>query len=566
MGDALEEARRRVSGDDLASLRRLDALLVHSGFRHADRTPREWVAELVAQGGAKKSYPYDAHEALRAMGLGAVPALLEVLATPQLAETASADANIRLNLLEALMAPNLPPRCAVPAVLGLLSRPSARVRRQALRALVNLRPRPTRLAVRLLLEACRDKMQWQSRATALDALAALDGPIPDDVLHEGLKRLSDESPYVRRSALRLLGRCTPPSEEVLHALEEQVVLDDESRVVVLQVLSWLSPSRALPLLDKTARGLVGLLPNDRDGARQGLFALHLLAGMGAQARPAVGLLRRVVTHAVKRGHGDPFAWRMRVHAESVADAIVRSVPLPVEARTPGPGSPRLALALAGAGPLPVDAEHPDSARLQAWVESLGPLSQEEEVRLCVAVARVAARVWDRHGPENDGAQSSLLALEEWVLAPDEAHQRKAMEIGLFVPSQLLASALFNSAWCLHYATLMVADAEKRVVGFTGLTPREPEHLLATCAFAAYRALSSGACMTVDEGWRDSTLTWTRTPDEALALLHRAMVDEVLPWARGEWDPLRDVMRERRRLLTEDGAHRNDGGDGARPVG
>lgn len=550
MGDALAEARRRASGDDLASLRRLDALMVRSGFRHADRTPREWAAVLVAQGGTRTASSYDAHEALRAIGLGAVPALLEVLARPQLAEKESADADLRLNVLEALMEAGPLPRCAVPAVLGLLSRRSARVRRQALRALVYLRPRPSRLAVRLLLEACQDKTQWQARATALDALAALDGPVPDDVLREALGRLSDESPYVRRSALRVLGRCTPPSEEVLRALEEQVVLDDESRVVVLQVLSWLSPARALPLLDTTARGLVGLLPDDQDGARLGLFALHLLAGMGAEARPAVGLLRRVVTHALKRGHGDRFAWCMRVHAESVADAIVRSTPLPVAARTPGPGSPRLALALAGPGPLPVDAEHPDSARLRAWVESLGPLTQEEEVRLCVAVARVAARLWDRHGPENDGAQSSLLALEEWVLAPDAAHQRKAMEIGLFVPSQLLASELFNAAWCLHYATLMVADAERRVVGFTGLAPGEPEHLLATCAFAAYRALRSGACMTMDEGWRDSTLTGRRTPDAALASLHRAMVDEVLPWARGEWDPLRDVLRERRRLLEE----------------
>ncbi|MFP2900358.1 HEAT repeat domain-containing protein [Corallococcus sp. 4LFB] len=501
-------------------------------------------------GRGRRSHPYDAHEALRAIGLGAVPALLEALATPRLAETETADANIRLNVLEALMAVGPLPRCAVPAVLGLLSRRSARVQRQALRALVFLRPRPTRLAVRLLLEACRDKTQWQLRATALDALAALDGPVPDDVLKEALGRLSDESPYVRRSALRLLGRCTPPSEEVLRALEEQVVLDDESRVVVLQVLSWLSPSRALPLLDKTAGGLVGLLPNDREGARLGLYALHLLAGMGEGARPAVGLLRRVLTHAAKRGHGDPFSWSMRIHAGTVADSIIRSGPLPVEARTPGPGSPRLARALAGPGPGPVDAEHPDSARLQDWVDSLGPLSQEAEVRLCVAVARVAARVWDRHGPENDGAQSALLALEEWVLAPDEAHQRKAMEIGLFVPSQLLASELFNAAWCLHYATLMVADADRRGVGFTGLTPRDPEHLLATCAWAAYRALSSGTCMTLDEGWRSSTLTRTRTPDETLALLHRAMVDEVLPWARGEWDPIRDVLRERRGLLGE----------------
>jgi hypothetical protein len=550
MSNALEEARRRASGDDLASLRKLDALMVRSGFRHADRTPREWVAELVAQGGTRTGDTYPAHEALQSIGLGAVPALLEVLAKPQLAAKESSDANIRLNVLEALMAPSPPPRCAVPAVLGLLSRRSARVQRQAMRALAYLRPRPTRLAVRLLLEACQDKTQWQARATAMDALATLDGPVPGEVLQEALRRLSDESPYVRRSALRLLGRCTPPAEETLRALEEQVVLDDENRVVVLQVLSRLSPSRALPLLDTTARRLVGLLPHDRDGARQGFFTLHLLAGLGAQARPAVDLLRRVVAHAEKRGHGDRFAWSMRVHAESVADAIIRSAPLPPEARTPGPGSPRLALALAGPGPRPVDAEHPDSVRLQDWVESLGPLSQEEEVRLCVAVARIAARLWDRHGPENDGARSSLLALEEWVLAPDEAHQRKAMEIGLFVPSQLLASELFNAAWCLHYATLMVMDADKRVVSFTGLTPREPEHLLATCAFAAYRALRSGACMTVDEGWRDSTLTWKRTPDEALALLHRAMVDEVLPWARGESDPLRDVMRERRRLLMD----------------
>ena len=110
MGDALAEARRRASGDDLASLRRLDVLLVRSGFRHADRTPREWVAELVARGVSRRGDTYDAHEALRAIGLGAVPALLEVLTKPQLAETETADANIRLNVLEALMAAGSMPR------------------------------------------------------------------------------------------------------------------------------------------------------------------------------------------------------------------------------------------------------------------------------------------------------------------------------------------------------------------------------------------------------------------------------------------------------------------------
>ncbi|RKH55677.1 hypothetical protein [Corallococcus aberystwythensis] len=550
MGDALEEARRRASGDDLASLRRLDALMVRSGFRHADRTPREWVAELVAHGGVQKVYPYDAHEALRAIGLGAVPALLEVLAKPRLAETESADASVRSNVLEALMAMTPQPRCAVPAVLGLLDRPRARLRRQALRALVDLRPLPTGLAVRLLLEACQDKQEFKVRALGLDALAALDGSIPDAVRDEALARLADVSPYVRRSALRLLGRCSPPSEAVLQALEDQVVLDDESRVVVLQVLSWLSPARALPLLERTARGLVGIEPNDREGVRLGLYALHLLAGLGAEARPVAGLLRRVQTHSVKRGHGDPIAFRMQVHAESVADAIVRNAPLPREQWTPGPGSPRLAGVLAGPGPLPVDAEHTAAVRLQAWVDSLGPLTQEEEARLCVAVVRVAARIWDTHGPENDGAQSSLLALEEWVLTPDEEHQRRAMEIGRFVPSQLLASQLFNAAWCIHYATLMVAEPAQRAVGFTLLHPKDPEHLLANCAWAAFRALMSGTNSTLDEGWRDSVLSRTRTPDEVLAFLHQRMVQEVLPWARGEWDPLRDVLRERRRLLTE----------------
>ncbi|WP_223646192.1 hypothetical protein [Corallococcus sp. EGB] len=47
------------------------------------------------------------------------------------------------------------------------------------------------------------------------------------------------------------------------------------------------------------------------------------------------------------------------------------------------------------------------------------------------------------------------------------------------------------------------------------------------------------------------LTWTRTPDAALAFLHRARVGEVLPWARGEWGPLGGVLRERRRLRVEE---------------
>ena len=547
MGDARSEVKRSGPGDDLASLRRLDAQLVRTGFRHADRTAREWVADLIAKGRTRNAFPIDAHEALVAIGPGAVPALLEVLTSRRLDGSARADACIRENALAALMAMTPPPRCVVPALLGMLSLPGARLRRAVLRALVALRPQPSRLAVRRLLEACRDREDWTLRALGLDGLGAVDGPLPEDAEQEALLRLADANKRVRQAALRLLSRRTAPSPRVLQALEDQVVLDDDNRVVALQVLARVSPDRALPLLEETARGLLGIAPDDRAGLRRGLFALHLLAGLGARARPMLGLLRELQAHALSRGHGDPVSWPVRVQVESVADAIVRASPLPREAWTPSTGSLRLAACLAS--PLPGDATEPPFTRLEAWLETLGPLSQEEEVRLCVAVARLAARVWDSQGPDNDGAQSSLLALEAWVETPDAAHQRAALEVGLHYPSQLLAPEPFHSAWSIHYAALMVMDAEARRERFDEARRPEGDHFLPSCVGSAYRALTGGATTTVESAM-DCALSLSPTPARAVDLLHGAMVDEVLPWARGEWDPLRDVMRARRQLLEE----------------
>ena len=330
MGDALAEARRRARGDDLASLRRLDALLVRAGFRHEGRTAREWVTELIAQGGSRHHYPTEAHDALLALGPGAVPALLELLKTQRLAPMPRADSSIREHALAVLLAMAPPPRCAVPVLLELMTSHAARLRRQALRGLVALRPRPGELAVRRLLEACHDREDWRQRALGVDGLAGLDGPLPEAAEHEALARLSDESRYVRRAALRLLGRLPSPSEAVLQALEEQALLDDDNRPVVHQVLATLSPARAMPGLDAAVRGLLGVHPEDRTRLHEGLFALRVLAGMGARARPAWGLLRELHAHASTRGQGDPVARALQVQVESVLDGLVRSAPLPPE--------------------------------------------------------------------------------------------------------------------------------------------------------------------------------------------------------------------------------------------
>jgi hypothetical protein len=385
--------------------------------RHEGRTAREWVAELVARTPSRKTYPVDVHEALVALGPDAVPPLLELLRAPRLSERHRADSSLREYALSALMAMVPPPQGAVPVLLGLLSHPSARLRRQVLRSLVDLRARPTGLAVRRLLEACHAREDWKLRALGLDALAWLDGPLPEVAVAEALARLSDANRYVRRSALRLLSRLPAPSEAVLQALEEQCVLDDDNRPGVLQVLASASPARALPWLEGSARQLLGVHPEDRARLTEGLFALVVLAGMGARARPALGLLRELQAHALQRGHGDLVAWPIQVRVEAVLDGIVRAGPPLRGVRRSNPGSSRLAERLEAAGPEPEDAEHSPAVRLARWLGALGPLEREEEMRLALAMVRQAADLWDAHAAQSEGARSALFALETWVRGP-----------------------------------------------------------------------------------------------------------------------------------------------------
>ncbi|MFP2930843.1 HEAT repeat domain-containing protein, partial [Pyxidicoccus sp. 3LG] len=244
--DDLEELRRRARPDDLASLRRLDAALVRTGYRVDGRTVRERIADF-ANVRTRELDRSDAAMKVGEAGLAAVPALVDTLRAERLDVPWKVDLSIRAQCIDALGQVDPLPTCAVPALLDALKLPSSRLQRMALAVLARMRPRSTPAAVRALLASLQDKQDAQVRGRAAQVLARLEGPLSDAVRDAVLARLTDPSQFVRRQAIQVLGRF-PDDPKVLTALEEQAMLDDENRLEALRVLAVLEPARAIPLL------------------------------------------------------------------------------------------------------------------------------------------------------------------------------------------------------------------------------------------------------------------------------------------------------------------------------
>ncbi|AKQ67249.1 hypothetical protein A176_004161 [Myxococcus hansupus] len=136
----LDALWRKARPDDLASLRRLDAALVRSGYQVEGKTVREWIAAFSANR-IRWFDGSEANERVCAAGLAAVPALVETLGRADHESSWQASLNMRGQCVAALGTIEPLPTCAIPALLEALRLPGANVRRMALAVLARMRPR-----------------------------------------------------------------------------------------------------------------------------------------------------------------------------------------------------------------------------------------------------------------------------------------------------------------------------------------------------------------------------------------------------------------------------------------
>ncbi|MCY1023336.1 HEAT repeat domain-containing protein [Pyxidicoccus sp. MSG2] len=535
--DDLHQQRHGARPDDLASLRRLDAAMVRAGFRVAGKTVREWVADFARV----RARWFDNGEAVShviAAGLGAVPVLVDTLRAKRLDVPPKADSSVRAQCIEALGSIEPLPTCAIPALLETLRTPSARVRWMVLAVLERMRPRPTAAVIRALLPCLQDKHDAQSRSRAARVLAQVDGALPAEVRRAAMARLMDSDRSVRRQALQVLGRF-PGDAEVLTALEEQALLDDVNRLEALRILADLEPSRAFPLLLDVARRAAEDRPGDQRLGQmdafvtvlarreEGMRALLLIARLGERA---VSTLPELV--------GLRSLTPMATYANAAIDDLARDV---LRRRAPPLAPERFhgahVTALLRDVPPPREPDETPGKALARWAEDLREQGPDLIVRVALAAARRVLGLWEYQQPNTEGVRRAVMAMDRWVCQPAEALVQDARLAGYTVPSQFSSPDAFSAAWSVTYATrCLPSDAP-------GDAQREENEgdALGACVNAACRALSRQSVITWALGSSEESPTPLQ-PRQAAQEVRRAILDEVLPWALGTWDPVKDVVR------------------------
>ncbi|MFP2957193.1 hypothetical protein ACLEPN_05005 [Myxococcus sp. 1LA] len=531
----LEALRRKARPDDLASLRRLDAALVRSGYQVQGKTVREWIAEF-PKDRIRWFDGRDASDRVCEAGLAAVPALMEALAGAEHESSWQGSLNMRGQCVAALGTIEPLPTCAIPALLGALRQPGARAHRMALAVLARMRPHATPAALRAVLQCLRQKGDLPMRLHAAKVLAAMQDPLPEEVRAVGLSLLGEAHHALRREGLLVVARF-PRDEAVLTALEEQAVLDDENRLEALRVLSMLAPSRAIPRLLELAsnarkrqqegppppswRGPLGETQRSEDGKRALLY-IGGLGARGAEALASLDALRAVellspyvdaviddITRAVLRQQAPPL--RTDRFKEPLCAALLADVAWPVER-----------------------AEEPSQA-LRPWLTALAAFGPEVRVRVALAAARHVLWLWESQDPNNDYSRCTIMAMDRWVIEPTEAHAAEVIGMGDFIPSQFSAADAFSAAWSVNYCMHCVP---RPAASSVPVRPDEEDPLFA-CVHAACRALSRRSVITWAFGTSQAS-SEPLTPQDAAREIHRAIVDEVLPWACGDWDPVKDT--------------------------
>ncbi|HVG57981.1 MAG TPA: hypothetical protein VNA24_05460 [Hyalangium sp.] len=537
MSEELEALRRKARPGDLESLRRLDRALQRSGWRVEGKTLREWISEFATYPlGDYLGMPEPA-QVLSQAGLAAVPALVEALRTKRLSLRSDHDIRIRAHCVSTLAFIEPAPVCAIPALLETLHVPSLRLRRLTLRVLaLKLPPRPTTLAIRELLTCLTHRREPEVRTEAAHVLSKLEGPVPPEVRRAAIERLTDVDKRVRRHALRILARLPAPDPEVRTAVEEQIILDDLNRLEAITTLLGFDEPRAFEFLREEVRWAEASPQTDRLLLRC-MRALQLIERLGARAEPTLPALRRAYP-----------ASRLETAVLAAVSSIIRGQ---LSAQMPAPGPEQLrderAIQLLQDPPSEEPSESPEQA-LARWAAGFIPYGQEMCVRIALAAARRVAGLWENEYPVNGSPREALDLLEEWLCDPNETAARSVVERGDVIPSQLCAPAAFSASWSTTFATLCVPTDEQREQWGQRAQPLDSAQggYLGSAVLSACRALGGRSVITLALGSSEEPPRFSG--QQAAQAVRQAIVDEVLPWVCGTWDPVKDVLQRRRALL------------------
>jgi hypothetical protein len=170
------------------------------------------------------------------------------------------------------------------------------------------------------------------------------------------------------------------------------------------------------------------------------------------------------------------------------------------------------------------------------------------VRIALAAARRVAGLWETEYSLHGSPRDALHLLEDWLYDPNETSARAAVDRGDVIPSQLCAPAAFSASWATTFATLCVPTDEQRAEWARGTEPLGSAEggFLGSTVLSACRALGNRSVITLALGSSEEPSRLSEK--EAAQEVRRAIVDELLPWVCGTWDPVKDVLLRRRELL------------------
>jgi hypothetical protein len=528
-------AWRAARPHDLGSLRRLadtlrrvgqvDGRLVQTWIGLMSGVPHHGVS-LRAGEGARPLEPERLPEAsvcepvrqIVAVGLAAVPALVDALRMAERAPRRKAALRTIVHSVDALARIRPVPTCAIPAVLNSIGGASSKVRAHILFELAGpLRPRATPFVIRTLQDCLDATQEDRVRITAAQALSRLEGDLPRQARDAALAGLTDSHRWVRHFCLVTLARVHDPDEVVRTALCEQFHSHEDHRPEIIRALLCFDEGQALAHLAgelrRQAPGEAGLERYRR--------CLRLLEELGSRAVPVLWAVRRCGP------------------VESACVAAVLRGELKDSAPPPRPPAGERAARLLAPLDRPGLAAG-SRAALLAWVDSLSQEDHELGARVALAAVRRVAYLYDMDEHVRDKAEE----VEQWILA------RGRRELG--APAQLgpVMGLLAEGAGASqthpdinpHVSaerdhTLWAARSMARVIE-SAVAPWK--HVNSAVGYACQAlAESTGpvfSTITVEAPWYES---------DAVTQVRQAIIDEILPWIMGTWDPVADVRSQLR---------------------
>jgi hypothetical protein len=539
----LARLRQAARPDDLRSLRRLSDALRQAGRLVDGRPVQAWIDLFSAEpydgvslGSADSTWALEPERLLEggtpepvrqvvSAGPAAVPALVDALRTAARGPCVKAVIRTIVHSVNALARIRPVPTCAIPAVLESVSAASPKARAHILFELAGpLRPRATALAVRVLTDCLGATQEDRVRATAAQALSRLEGDLPARVRDAALAGLADPHRWVRHFCLLTLARLRGPDGIVRAALCEQYRHHEEHRPEVIRALLRFDEGQALAhLADELRRRAPGEAGRERYGR-----CLRLLEELGSLAVPVLSAVRprgpveEACVRAVLRGElKDSAAARARAPEPLADERTARLLTLPDR-----PGlAPRSRVALLG------------------WVDTLGEDDRELGARAALAAVRRVAFLYDM----GEDVRAKAEGVEQWIVGNGRRGLRAQARAGAAVPPLVEPAADGESVSAPRSDINPYVSAQRDHV----LWAAESMAWVVESPVATWEHVTGAvnhACLALAASmgpvFRTITVEAPWYEGDAVSQIRQAIVDELLPWATGTWDPIADVLRRR----------------------